>query len=287
MACLQVVSLADGRVRWARFAGRSPAVAAAGGVVMFGMGGRLTGYSRRTGDVLWTRAGLPGQTQIQVRAGLALVSSNGSGRWTPTALVAVDPATGRVRWRFDPRSEVSVLADGPAGLAVAIYVPARRLFLISARTGRPRWSAATAVALDTLPLVTAASVVGFEGGVAGQQAVRLVSRDAATGRQRWARTLARTPPGPQRVLRLRGQAIVQTTEARPQRTAPLLSYDLATGRPAWRAAMPALLQAPPVPVAGGLLIQPADSGYACALAGEKAHVALTLPPESGPVPGSG
>jgi hypothetical protein len=53
---LQVVSLAEGRVRWARFAGRSPAVAAAGGVVMFGMGGRLTGYSRRTGDVLWTRA---------------------------------------------------------------------------------------------------------------------------------------------------------------------------------------------------------------------------------------
>jgi outer membrane protein assembly factor BamB len=264
---LQVISLADGRVRWARFAGRWPALAAADGVVMFGMGGRLTGYDARTGQVRWRRSGLPGQTQVQVLAGLALVTSNGTGDFTTTTMVAVAPADGQVRWRFDPGSAVTVLADGPAGLAAATYVPTRRLYLLSPRTGRPLWRAATAVALDTVPLVTATSVVAVEGGVTGYPAVQLVSRGAATGKRLWARTLASMTAGPQPVLRLAGQAIVQTTAAQPHRAAPLRSYHLATGRPGWQASMPTFVQEPPVPAAGGLLIQPADPGYACASTG--------------------
>jgi outer membrane protein assembly factor BamB len=157
--------------------------------------------------------------------------------------------------------------DGPAGLAVAPYGPARRLQLLSPRTGRPRWRAATAVALGMVPLVTATRVVAVEGGVAGYPAVRLVSRDAATGKQLWARTLATTPAGPQPVLRMGSQAIVQTAATRAHQPAPLLSYDLATGHPRWQAAMPAFVQTPPLPAAGGLLIQPADPGHACASAG--------------------
>lgn len=264
---LQVVSLAGGRIRWAHFAGRWPALAAAGGVVMFGMGGHLTGYDARTGQIRWARSGLPGQTQVQVLAGRALVTSNGSGAYTSTALVAVDPATGRIEWRFDPGIAVTVLTGGAAGLAVATYVPDRRLYLLDPRTGRPRWRAATAVGLDTVPLVTAARVVAVEGGVAGYPVVRLVSRDAATGRQLWAHALATSPAGPEPVLRLAGQAIVQTNEPRAQRPAPLLAYDLATGHPAWRADMPTFVQTPPVPATGGLLVQPADPGYACPLTG--------------------
>jgi outer membrane protein assembly factor BamB len=262
---LQIVSLADGRIRWARFAGRWPGLAAAGGVVLFGMGGHLTGYDAGTGRARWTRSGLPGQTQVQVLAGRALVTSNGSGSYTSTALVAVNPVSGRIEWRFDPGIAVTVLAEGPAGLAVATYVPARRLYLLDPRTGRPRWRAATAVALGT-PLVTATRVVAVEGGVAGYPVVRLVSRDAATGRQVWARTLATSPAGPQPVLRLAGQAIVQTDQHWAHRPAPLLDYDLATGRPAWRADMPTFVQTSPVPAAGGLLIQPADPGYGCPVA---------------------
>jgi outer membrane protein assembly factor BamB len=264
---LRVVSLADGRIRWAHFAGRWPGLAAGGGRVMFGMGGRLTGYDASTGQVRWRLSGLPGRTQVQVLAGLALVTSNGTGDFTTTTLAAVDPASGRVAWRFDPRSAIAVLADGPAGLAVATYVPARRLYLLDPRTGRPRWRAATAVAPDTVPLITASSVVAVEGGVVGYLAVRLVSRDAATGKQLWARTLATTPAGPQPVLLLAGQAIVQTAPAHPHRAAPLLAYHLATGRPAWRASMTTFVQAAPIPAAGGLLIQPADPSYACALTG--------------------
>src|SRR5262249_26433193 len=163
-----------------------------------------------------------------------------------TALVAVDPATGRIRWRFDPGSPVTVLADGSAGLAVATYVPARRLYLLSPRTGRPLWRAPTPPGPRTGPPVAAAPVRAVAGGVAGYLAVRLVSRDAATGKQLWARTLAAIPAGPQPVLRMGGQAIVQTGATRPGRPAPLLSYDLATGRPGWRAAMPTFVQTPPV-----------------------------------------
>lgn len=264
---LQVISLADGHLRWARFAGRWPALAAADGIVMFGMGGRLTGYDAQTGQVRWTRSGVPGQTQVQVLAGLALVTSNGTGEFTTPALVAVDPASGQAEWRFDPGPAVTVLADGPAGLAAAAYAPARRLYLLNPRTGRPRWRAATAVALDTVPLVTATSVVALEGGVAGYPAVRLVSRSAATGKRLWARSLATPAAGPQPVLSLAGQAIVQATPAQANQAAPLRSYHLATGRPAWQASLPRFALAPPVPAAGGLLIQPADPGYACASTG--------------------
>ncbi len=123
------------------------------------------------------------------------------------------------------------------------------------------------VALGTVPLVTAARVVAVEGGVAGYPAVRLVSRDSATGRQLRAHTLATLPAGPQPVLRLADQAIVQTVPPRAHRAAPLLSYDLATGQPDWHANMPTCVQIPPVPAGGGLLIQPADPGYACASTG--------------------
>jgi outer membrane protein assembly factor BamB len=271
---LQVISLADGRVRWARFAGRWPWLAAADGVVMFGMGGRLTGYDARTGQVRWTRSGLPGRTQVQVLAGRALVTSNGSSQYTSSALVAVDPVSGRAEWRFDPGSAVTVLASGPAGLAVASDGRTRRLYLLDPRTGRPRWRTATVVALDTVPLVTAARVVAVEGGVAGYPAVRLVSRDAATGRQLWARPLATGAAGPQPVLQLAGQVVVQT-DGGAGRAAPLLAYDLATGRPAWRTGLPTFVQVPPVPATGGLLIQPADPGYACAVAGVAARRGAT------------
>jgi hypothetical protein len=50
---LRVVNLADGRIRWAHFAGRWPGLAAGGGRVMFGMGGRLTGDDASTGQVRW------------------------------------------------------------------------------------------------------------------------------------------------------------------------------------------------------------------------------------------
>jgi len=123
---------------------------------------------------------------------------------------------------------------------------------------------------DKSALQAPASPGGFHArrgrSVVGYPVVRLVSRGTATGRMLWADKLATSPAGTQPVLGLAGQAAVQTAGAKTPGKAPLLAYDLGTGRLAWRALMPTFVQAPPVPIPGGLLLQPADPPYACAVA---------------------
>ncbi len=51
-----------------------------------------------------------------------------------------------------------------------------------------------------------------------------------------------------------------------RRIAPLRAYQAASGRLAWQAGMPTFVQSPPVLVSGGILVQPADTMYACAVA---------------------
>ncbi|HEY6501657.1 MAG TPA: PQQ-binding-like beta-propeller repeat protein, partial [Streptosporangiaceae bacterium] len=119
---IQVVNLTDGRVRWQRRITASPALTAAGGVVIYGLNGRLTGYDARTGRPRWTiPVGVPQYPAVQVAGGLVLVNSNATGPSIPNTLTAVIPATGRVAWRFDPPTPatdpgapVTVLSAGPA-----------------------------------------------------------------------------------------------------------------------------------------------------------------------------
>src|SRR6185437_5957312 len=83
---IQVVNLTDGRVRWQRRIAASPALTAAGGVVIYGLNGHLTGHDARTGRPRWVSA--PGMSP-------------------------------------DPGAQASVLSAGPGGLAVATYDPRR------------------------------------------------------------------------------------------------------------------------------------------------------------------
>jgi outer membrane protein assembly factor BamB len=262
---VEVISLRNGRVRWTGRPGRISAVTAADGLVIAGSGagGRLSGYNDITGRRSWTRLGLPGQPILQLLGGLVLVTDSIQGPGDTTALIAIKPATGTLAWRFDPGMTVTALAYGPAGLAVATYVPDRRLYLLDARTGRPRWRITTAASLDALPEVTGRNVVAVEGGVEGFPKVRLVSRDSATGGRLWAVPLATGPVGAQPVLPLPGDVVVQTVGDRIPGPSPLLAFRLATGRLAWRANMPAFVQLPPVPIPGGLLIQPSDPAVGC------------------------
>ena len=181
---LQVVNLADGRVRWQRRIAASPALTAAGALVIYGLNGHLTGYDARTGRPRWAIApGMSPDPAFQLLGGLLLVTSNSAGPSIPNTLTAVVPATGRVAWRFhpptpatDPGAQASVLSAGPGGLAVATYDP-RRLYLLDLRTGRPRWHADTFVTQGMLPLVTGASVILTEG----QNHVAVVSSSASGG----------------------------------------------------------------------------------------------------------
>ena len=266
---LQVVSLADGRVRWRRHLPASPALTAAGDLVIYGLNGHLTGYDARTGALRWTAdPGVSSDPAFQLAGGLLLVTSNISAPSIPNTLTAVVPATGRVAWRFrpptpatDPGAQASVLSAGPAGLAVATYDP-RRLYLLDLRTGRPRWHAATFVAQGGIPLVTGTSVILAEG----QESVMLVARDAVSGRVRWQDSLAGSSAGSQPVLAAGSLALLQDDPGTPGAQAPLRAYQAASGALAWQAVMPAFVQTPPVLVPGGILVQPADLTYACAAA---------------------
>jgi outer membrane protein assembly factor BamB len=255
---LEVVNMADGAIRWQQQVPASPALTAAGHLVIFGANGHLTGYDDLTGRPVWTAAGLPSDQIVQPAGGLVLVTSNAQGPGQPTALTAVDPATGQIAWRFDRGQPVSVLSAGPAGLAVTTYYN-RRLYLLDPRTGRPRWQVGTFVTQGVLPLITRTAVIAAEG----LQRVGLVARDAATGRIIWQDALAQPPVGSQSVVRAGSLAVLQGEPVNPGQPAPLRGYDPATGRPAWQATLPTFVAVPPVPLTGGLLVQSADLFAAC------------------------
>src|SRR5437763_6485478 len=102
---LQVVNLADGRVRWQHRIPASPALTAAGGLVIYGLNGHLTGYDSRTGGLRWAvTPGVSNAPAFQLAGGLLLVTSTTTGPSVPKTLTAVIPAPGRVAWRFDPRT---------------------------------------------------------------------------------------------------------------------------------------------------------------------------------------
>jgi outer membrane protein assembly factor BamB len=260
---LEVVSLATGRIRWTRPAGRQGVAGAAAGQVLLASHGRLRAYADQTGRVRWTLSGVPAQPALQVLGGLVLVSSGAFGPGITTALTAVRPATGRVAWRFDSRTGVTGLSYGRAGLAVITFVPEERLYLLNALTGRPRWHVTTPVDTQTLPLVTATSVIAAEGGTVSSPAVRLVSRAAASGRPQWDVLQSDLPIGAP--VQVGPDAVVQANPA-ASGPSPLRSYRLSTGTSTWHADMPAFVSVPPVPVANGLLVQAADLAPACPLA---------------------
>jgi hypothetical protein len=96
---------------------------------------------------------------------------------------------------------------------------------------------------------------------------RIADRAAAAGALRWARALTAQAFRPQPVVGIGSQAVVATSSGTPGGTAPLPAFHAGSGQPAWRVDLPTLVAAPPVVVPGGLLIQAADPGYACPVAG--------------------
>jgi len=272
---LEVVSLADGAVRWTRRTGTSQALAAAGSWVFFGVDGRLTAYDARSGRPVWTTSGLPAQPAAQLAGGLLLVTSTVQGGTAQAGsalgeVTAVTPASGRIAWRFDPGPVVSVLAADPVpGVVVATYNP-DRLYLLDPVTGRPRWQASAAAVFGEVPLFTADGVIGVEGGIGGFGAVRLADRDVASGRVRWQDVLADPPVGNGQVVQAGQLVVVQGMPVYGERVSALSAYRLDGGGLTWRLSLPAIAEVTPVdlPASGsGLLVQPADPAYACATSG--------------------
>ena len=251
---LSVADLTTGRLRWSRTAGHSPGPVAVGTVVAATGNGRAVGYDDRTGAVLWTKRGLPGEPTLAAADGLVLVQNDVTGGGTPT-VTALAPRTGRVAWRFDPGVSLDVAGAGPAGIIMASYTP-DRVYLVNPATGRPRWSVNT-VATYTFPnlelIVTAASVVEVEG----RSGVRLVDRRAADGKVAWS-----APLGSSTALHLAlmpgasGPDVVVTTGPPGTGTASRLRvFRLTSGRLAGATALPTLAQAPLAVTGANTLVQ--------------------------------
>jgi len=264
---LQVVDLASGRVRWSLPEGRQAFPVTADGLVLAGRNGVLHALADQSGQTQWTASDLHPMQPDQVVAGLILVTSGVMKYGFPTYLIALDPATDRVVWRFDPGTAVAVLSAGPAGLAVSTDVPGGHLYLLDPRTGGVVWQTAAAIAPDTVPIVLSHDIVSVERGLEGYAGTSLVDRDISDGQLRWNVRL----PGPQDlrqpVLHSGSLVVVEASGAsgRPS----LLVYDQTTGQQAWRVVMPEFVQIPPVSAKTGFLVQAATPDYACALSDEK------------------
>ena len=252
---LQVVNLANGRIRWTVELTNEAIPVAADGLVFVGQNGVVSAYDDLTGRRRWSISGLPQLPVAQTVAGLILVTDGIQGGDNPTVLTAIDPLSGHVAWRFDPGAAVTVLTAGPAGLAVDTGVP-RDFYLLAPRTGRILWQKETFVA--SVPAVLDRNIVSIEGGVSGYPVIRLVDRDALNGVPRWQLRLPATPAATLPVVQVGPLVVVQS----------LLAYHVSDGRRAWRVTIPDFLQIPALPTKEGIIVQSATPGYACALAGD-------------------
>ncbi|MCL2583768.1 MAG: PQQ-like beta-propeller repeat protein [Streptosporangiales bacterium] len=235
---LQVVNLADGTLRWHRSA--SGPVAAAGGTVI--ATGPLTGYDDRTGAVRWTAAS--GSRNGPQALSLLPLNGQSVASWldatypAPTVLQVFDARTGRLTGQFKSSRAVAERAPLPTG---------RNVITFQAPDPHNRGSVT-----DTVPGLT------------------LVSTALATGATRWTRSVPSNATGP---LTLAGTEVVTGTshaqdmhDALRQFPGVLLAYDAATGRPLWRAVLPADTEAAPAPADGGIVAQAGYDTQICAMA---------------------
>jgi len=178
-------------VRWTVRAGSliefPPAIS--GGVLYLGTNhGRVLAVSAASGRTLWRREfGRCIAASPAIAGGAVFVSvmdpypcSSGHDP-ADGFVVALDPATGRERWR----AHVGVTESSPLVVGRTLYVGSwdRRLYALDRRTGRVRWSFATGDKIKGSTASDGRTV--FVGSYDG----RVYALDATSGRLRWSRAL--------------------------------------------------------------------------------------------------
>jgi outer membrane protein assembly factor BamB len=222
--------------------------------------GRLASHDARSGTPRW-RAQAGRAASLWASSARALVVGSDRGE-----LAALDPGTGRRRWRLRLATGQAPDAATLSGdhLYVATSFPGEGdlrspvLLALDARTGRRRWRAVLRRGTDlqwAAPvlaggLVLVASTPSDPRIAAGDA---LHALDAATGRARWEAPLPARGPSfhGERPLLHRGLVIVPAARA-------LLAVDPGSGRVVWRRPTPSLPQL--VGAAGGIVLAVAGDG---------------------------
>lgn len=282
---LQVVNLADGRVRWRRPLVLPPdpattdlqrAMAVAPGMVLFAVNGRLTSYDDQTGHVRWTEALMPihlaegpGELNLQVHAGLVYLTAvqrRTLERWTPV-LLGISALNGRVKWRFvaSPQDALDDYAYAPGLVYVTSNSGGSRLYHLDPATGRVRWSVASGPPAS-VPLATSAGfVTGSRNSLDGTDEISM--RSSRTGVSRWAvRLFGQTGTGGLLSVIAAGPLVVVTASSanRAYASGVLIAFRIADGHRAWEITMPTQVPVPLSAVSGGMLVQSATVVYGCA-----------------------
>lgn len=124
-------------VRWRVDAGTASAMLEHDGVLYVGgSDGKLRAVATRTGDVLWTWDARVGGTigqPVWTDAGLLVAAGEGSA-------YVLDPATGAVRWTFDPGVLVNGIAATPAVAGADAYIVTNAGILYGLRVPREQTS---------------------------------------------------------------------------------------------------------------------------------------------------
>jgi outer membrane protein assembly factor BamB len=192
-----------GAVRWNRPYPKMSMIFRTTGDLVFGSptGKTIEALSATTGRTVWTSdVGEIGDLTV----------ANGSVYVRGTVLHALDPATGRQKWAYQPAVPGDQERTSRVNGGQAYVLDNRNLIALDARTGRRLWSAGTPAG-DTAPLITAGGLVCT--GVAGTTGPGLYGWNAATGKLVWNHPVASSDIADQWILTATGSVLtaVQNT----------------------------------------------------------------------------
>jgi outer membrane protein assembly factor BamB len=204
--------------------------AEAGGTLCVAVAGGLRGLSVSSGKESWSLNGRQVADASVTGAGNVFVVSN------QLAVGALDPVTGRQRWRFElPSAEglpgVSLFAEDStavyaSGLTADSGKPQSYIFAFDAFTGERKWAAYFPITMAIGPLTAGDGVVCALSGAAGNP--NLIALDAQTGVHKW------TAPGP--AVPFEGaitEGVICGAIAKPDNKSGLVALDVSTGSVLW------------------------------------------------------
>lgn len=177
-----------GAARWERPHSTSGVIVPKSGDLLFIGSARnsLDAVSSSTGRTVWT-ARLPAGAGDLRRGTPTVTAANGTTYVGAASLYALESATGRLKWAYEPSlpggEDRTFLVNGRH----AYILDNHKLIALDARTGRRLWTADTP-GDDTAPLIAAGGLVCT--GVAGITDPGLYGWDEATGTLKWRYPLA-------------------------------------------------------------------------------------------------